>query len=181
MVTKKQHYIPRMLLKHFTTFRIPMRKPLIHQYDKNKDIERLVDVYDVCRERYLYELRDGSGFISKNELNLIENGFSCLESAWDKIIRKIEQKEKISQEEKDLLGILLVLQIIRMPEIMKFTSEWLYNTAINVGKPLTQNEADRYMKLASFVWGRVKPETNWILNTLLEKILSGKRCCCLPF
>lgn len=39
-------------------------------------------------------------------------------------------------------------------------TEWLYDKSVDVGVPLTQNEADRYMKLASFVWGDVKPETN---------------------
>ena len=55
MPTKKQHYIPRMLLKRFTTFRIPMKKPLIYQYDKEKGIERLVDIYDICRKSELLQ------------------------------------------------------------------------------------------------------------------------------
>lgn len=163
-----------MLLKRFTTFHIPMRKPLIYQYDKDKNIERLVDIYDICRKNNLYEIRDESGIISDEEINLIENGFSHLESAWNKIIDKIEQREDITQNDRCMLGVLLVLQLIRTPEIMKFTSEWLYNKSVDVGKPLTQNEVDKYMKLASFVWGNVKPETNWILNILLEKILAGK-------
>lgn len=174
MPTKKQHYIPRMLLKRFTTFHIPMRKPLIYQYDKEKGVERLVDIYDICRKNNLYEIKDESGAISDTEINLIEKGFSRLEFVWDKIIDKIEQGKNINADDRCMLGVLLVLQLMRMPEIMKFTSEWLYNKSADIGKTLTQNEADRYMKLASFVWGDVKPETNWILNILLENILVGK-------
>lgn len=174
MSTKKQHYIPRMLLKRFTTFHIPMRKPLIYQYDKEKSIERSVDVYEICRKNNLYEIKDESGTISDTEINLIENGFSRLEFVWDKIIDKIEQGKNINMDDRCMLGVLLVLQLMRMPEIMKFTSEWLYNESADIGKTLTRNKADRYMKLASFVWGDVKPETNWILNILLENILAGK-------
>lgn len=174
MPTKKQHYIPRMLLKRFTTFHVPMRKPLIYQYDKNKDIERLVDIYDICRKKNLYEIKNESGIISHKEINLIENGFSCLESVWNKIIDKIEQNKTINQNDRCRLGVLLVLQLIRVPEVMKFTSRWIYDTSMNIGKPVTQNEADRYMKLASFVWGDVEPESNWILNVLLNNILANK-------
>lgn len=174
MPTKKQHYIPRMLLKRFTTFHVPMRKPLIYQYDKEKGIERLVDIYDICRKRNLYEIKDELGMISDEETNLIENGFSRLESVWNKIIDKIEHRKDITQDDRCMLGVLLVLQLMRMPETMKFTSEWLYYRSAGIGKPLTRNEADRYMKLASFVWGDVKPETNWILNILLENILVGR-------
>lgn len=163
-----------MLLKRFTTFHVPMRKPLIYQYDKNKDIERLVDIYDICRKKNLYEIKNESGIISHKEINLIENGFSRLESVWNKIIDKIEQNKTINQNDRCRLGVLLVLQLIRVPEVMKFTSRWIYDTSMNIGKPVTQNEADRYMKLASFVWGDVEPESNWILNVLLNNILANK-------
>lgn len=174
MPTKKQHYIPRMLLKRFTTFRIPMRKPLIYQYDKIKNVERFVDIYDICRKDNLYEIKDETGIISDKEINLIENGFSRLESVWNEIIDKIEYRKDITQSDRCMLGVLLVLQLIRMPEMIKLTSEWLSNKSAGIGKPLTQNEADRCMKLASFVWGEIKPETNWILNILFENILVGK-------
>ena len=174
MPTKKQHYIPRMLLKRFTTFRIPMKKPLIYQYDKEKGIERLVDIYDICRKNNLYEIKDETGVISDKEINLIENGFSRLESVWNDIIDKVEQEKDITDNDRCMLGVLLVLQLMRMPEVMKFTSEWLYDESASIGKTLTKNKADRYMKLASFVWGDVKPETNWILNIWLENILVGK-------
>ena len=151
-----------------------MRKPLIYQYDKNKNTERLVDIYDICRKNYLYEIKNKSGVISDKEINLIEKGFSRLELIWDKIIDKIEQRKDVTEEDRYMLGVLLVLQLMRMPEVMEFTSDWLYDFSVNTGKVLTKNEVDRYMKLASFVWGETKPETNWILNILLEKIFADK-------
>lgn len=59
--TKKQHFVPRMILKHHTYFRIPMRKSIIYQYDKEKDICRTVDIYDICRKDNLYEFRNEDG------------------------------------------------------------------------------------------------------------------------
>lgn len=174
MPTKKQHYIPRMILKRFTTFRIPMRKPLIYQYDKENGIERLVDIRDICRKNNLYEIKDEAGKICDEEINLIENEFSRLEYMWNKIIDKIEQKKYITQDDSCMLGVLLVLQLMRMPEVMKFTSEWLYDKSASIGNPLTKNEADRYMKLASFVWGNISPKKNWMLNLMLEKMLTDK-------
>ena len=174
MATKKQHYIPRMLLKHFTTFLSPMHKPLIYQYDKNKHIGQLVDISNICYSKYLYEIRDESGHISNKEINLIENGFSRLESMWDKIICKIEEGQCITQDDRCMLGVLLVLQVIRMPEVMEFISNWLYDTSANVRESLTRNKADRYMKLASFVWGQITPERNWILHILLKHFLDNK-------
>lgn len=177
MPTKKQHYIPRMLLKRFTTFHIPMRKPLIYQYDKEKVIERLVDIYDICRKNNLYEIKDETGVISDKEINLIEHGFSRLESKWNDIIDKVEQEEYITENERGMLCVLLVLQLIRVPEVMKLTSEWLHDTSADIGKPLTKNEADRCMKLASFVYGDIKPNKNWILHSLFKNILEGKNIC----
>lgn len=162
-----------MLLKHFTTFYIPLKKPLIYQYDKIKCIERLVDINDICCKNYLYEIRDESGLIPEKEINLIEDSFSRFELVWNKIIDKIVKKENITQEERCLLGILLILQLLRTPEIMEFTSEWLYNTAPYIYKPITRNEADKYMKLSSFIFDKVT-ETNFILNMLIQNILVNR-------
>ena len=172
--TKKQHYIPRMILKHFVYFRIPMRKPLIYQYDKVSHTERLVDIYDVCRKNNLYELRDENNNIVEAERNLIEKGFSVLESYWDKAIRKVINKSDLDETDENWLCLLIVLQLLRTPEIMKFTSDWLYEVSDVIDKPLERYVADRYSKLATFVWGEVKPETNWILDMVLQFVLEDK-------
>ena len=106
MPTKKQHYIPRMLLKRFTICQIPFRDTLIYQYDKEQGIERLVDIYDICRKNNLYEIKDENGVISDKERNLIENGFSRLESKWNDIIDKVEKEEYITENERGMLCVL---------------------------------------------------------------------------
>ena len=115
----------------------------------------MVDIYDVCRKKNLYEIKNESGIISHKEINLIENGFSRLEFVWNKIIDKIEQNKTINQNDRCRLGVLLVLQLIRVPEVMKFTSRWIYDTSMNIGKPVTQNEADRYIEVGFFRCGEM--------------------------
>lgn len=173
--TKKQHYIPQMMLKRFMNTQVPIRKPIIYQYDKEKDIERQIPkVADICFEKNLYEIRNENDIISDEERNLIEDSFSRLESTWNVIIKKIEEKQDISKEERDMLALLLVLQLIRTPEVMKITKEWLNNACTEINKSLTQNEVDKYSKLASFVWETVKPETNWFLYKTLDVFLTNK-------
>lgn len=174
MSTKKQHYIPRMLLKRFTTFRVPMRKSLIYQYDKKKNIERMIDVADACRENNLYELRNELGLIKDEEINLIEKGFSIMESIWNKILDKVDQHQEIDENDQAFLGILIVLQLMRTPEYIQFMQQWIYDMSDDMGYSFTKNQSDRYVKLASFIWGEISPETNWMLNVMFNKLLVDK-------
>lgn len=172
-ITKKQHYVPRMILKRFSCSSSENNKKyFIYQYDKEKDIERRVDIMDVCHKNNLYEIKDEQGNVL--EANLIENSFANLEEKWEQIIRKIEKHQNLKKEDKSMLGLLLVLQLMRTPEIMELTSNWLYATFEESDNPLTKNEADKYMKLATFVWGEIKPETNWMLFLMLRKTLEDK-------
>lgn len=174
MPTKKQHYIPRMLLKRFTTFQVPMRKSLIYQYDKEKNIERMIDVYDACRENNLYELRTEFGLIMDEERNLIENWFSVMESIWNKILCKVDQHQKLNPIEQSVLSTLVVFQLMRTPEIIQFMRQWIYNTFNDMGYSFTNKQADRYVKLASFGWGEISPKQKWILDLMFNKLLVGK-------
>ena len=67
--TRKQHFVSCMILKHYTYFQIPMRKPIIYQYAKEKDICRVVDIYDICRTDNLYEFRNEDGSIKESMRN----------------------------------------------------------------------------------------------------------------
>ena len=174
MPTKKQHYIPRMLLKRFTTFRVPMRKSFIYQYDKKNNIERMIDVADACRKNNLYELRDEFGLIKDEERNSIEKWFSFMESIWNKILDKIDQHKYLNSREQSVLSTLVVFQLMRTPEIMQFMKQWIYDTFNDMGRSFTNNQSDRYVKLASFGWGEISPKQKWILDLMFNKLLVGK-------
>lgn len=172
--TKKQHYVPRMLLKRFTTFQVPMAEPLIYQYDKKQNIERMVRIRNVCHEKNLYEIHNEKDKILEEERNLIEKNFAVLEMKWNEIIDKVENYETLNQNERTFLQLLIVLQLMRMPEIVKLEKEWLYDTLKNSDKPLTKNQSDRYAKLATFIWGQTTAEANWMLDLMIKKISQGK-------
>ena len=59
-VTRKQHYIPRMILRRHA---IPYYSNHIWLYDSKEAVERMVSISDVCCEKYLYEFRGEFGKI----------------------------------------------------------------------------------------------------------------------
>ena len=169
--TKKQHFIPRMILKHYTCFRIPMRKPMIYQYDKNKMIERLVDISEVCRANNLYELRDAKGNILEDYRNLYEQVFSNYESQWDKIIiNKILKKQNLSEKEILMIYLLLVLQLLRTPDAIEYLSDFILKSSEDIDN---QHDADRIVKIATFIGIEPNSKINWILDKFLNDILKN--------
>lgn len=104
MSTKRQHYIPRMILRNHTIpFRLPQRKNVIWQYDKIKQIERIVSIDDVCWEKNLYEIKDDSGQILKGTRNEIERNFSIIESAWNRVFLQIINHRGINPDDEYLI------------------------------------------------------------------------------
>lgn len=174
MATKKQHYIPRMILKHFVLFQVPMTKPMICQYDKEKRIERLVDIANVCKKNNLYEIRNASNVIQDNERNVIEKLLSLLESNADKIIRKIEHCENLGDEEQTWMIIFITFQLLRTPETIDFICKWVQQVQNDAGKPLDANLIERYVKVETFLCGQKDPAENLTFYPMLKNIASGK-------
>lgn len=97
---KKQHYVPKMLLKRFS---IPERKGKCWEYNLYKKEIQEKSIDDVCASNYLYEIRDESGeYFYPEGKNAMENGFSEIEYKldlfWDEILEKLD-----SCNEKKLL------------------------------------------------------------------------------
>lgn len=155
--TKKQHYIPRMLLKRFTYFRIPMRKPLLHQYDIEKGIERLVSVESCCIKKNLYELLNAQDKYMMS--NYLENNLSLIENRCNAIIDKIEQNYKryfkvkneveyLTKEERYTLILFIVLQFFRMPLTQKMLC-YLVKESLEIKENITENEIATFCKIMS--------------------------------
>lgn len=90
MSKKRQHYIPQMILRNFTYFRVPMAIPRICYFDTFTKQTKLVTPKDICCKNNLYELKnDSDEFIYEN---LIENNLSLLEKEWSLIINKLKNK-----------------------------------------------------------------------------------------
>lgn len=165
-ITKKQHYIPRMILKQHAA-RPPVQNGLIYQYDKKKRIERLPKISDVCYKDNLYELKDDSGRIVKGTENVIEKLFGVFEHRWNCIIdNELKNRAELSKEDLYLLYFLVAVQILRTPKIMKVLSDYLKS----VSPQLSNEKADGYVKIASFLSGKFDPEKNWMLSAVLEHL-----------
>lgn len=117
MSTKRQHYIPRMILKNHST------NNLIYQYDTIKKIQRRVNIKDICFVKNLYELKDNDGKIIEDTRNVVENHLAVNEQKWHSVIRKILNNEKLSRNDIDLMYLLMAMQILRTPEILDWTTK----------------------------------------------------------
>lgn len=160
--TRKQHFIPRMILKNHTRFEIPMRFPLIYQYEEETEKEHAVRIDNICYKDYLYEYRDDNGNIV--DLNLIEKTFSVYEGKWDKIIRSLKNRPELTREDLAFLYLLFPLQIMRMPEMLQLTSNWLKSTS----PELSEIESQRYARILSLVPGQLDIKRNIILAKWTE-------------
>ena len=175
--TKKQHFIPRMILKHHTYFQIPMKKPIIFQYDKEKDCCRSVDIYDICRKNNLYEFRNEDGTIKESIRNSIENALSFYESRWDVVINKILNYENLTKEDIALLYLLFALQILSLPGVQKLGSQVYKEFAKNSQCHYTQTDIENWIKFVSLPTGLIGDE-QMILKYFFEKFAQKKLLIC---
>lgn len=122
--TRKQHYVPQVYLKGFSNC-----GNMINAYwsDNNGIIkEKCVPIESICRENYLYELKNDS-----NELiaiNYIEKCLSVIEgefSEYRNILLKKAFNEKyketkcfFSAEEKDFWTLYIGFQMLRTPNVL---------------------------------------------------------------
>ena len=100
MVTKKQHYYPRTLIKHFAN-----EDEKLYTYIRMCNKIHYVNYKTVCAENYTYEGSSGVDNILEKKLSLLEDKLAPIV---DKIINtKIEKLEsvveKLSKKEIDFL------------------------------------------------------------------------------
>lgn len=110
MVTKKQHYYPRTLIKHFAN-----EDEKLYTYIRMCNKIHYVNYKTVCAENYTYEGSSGVDNILEKKLSLLEDKLAPIV---DKIINtKIEKLEsvveKLSKKEIDFLYKYVKIQKIR--------------------------------------------------------------------
>ena len=100
-ITKRQHWNPRMHLKHFAN------NGKIYSYDKKNMTVKLISIEDAAVGKWFYD-KDNS----------IENKLSKIESIVDRIYLKIIRTKRIDNitiEERKYLNEFMVLQDYRTP------------------------------------------------------------------
>ena len=128
--TKHQHYIPQVYLKGFSK-----DSSTIYEYNfkKGEALDKPVSIESVCRENYLYEVRENNGVIIN--INYIEDILCEYERKFskyrDQLLRKAHIKENyynkpiLSKDEKDFWRVYTVLQIMRNPVTLSGIEELL--------------------------------------------------------
>ncbi len=142
-ITKKQHYVPRVYLKGFSSDKIRVWSYSLCPIDDGK----LVPIESVCRENYLYEPRDKNGELSSP--NRIEKVLSGLEGKYAANLRRLENmavhKENykiacfLSSEEIAFWKLFVVVQMMRMPSTLE--SAYEVSERYLMGEQLSKNEA----------------------------------------
>jgi len=118
--TKKQHYVPQIYLSGFSKDSASIYE---YNYAKREAIEKPVSIESVCREQYLYEVRDQAGEIIN--INYIEDVLCGYEGQFAdyrrNLLRKATVKENykiscfLTKEEKDFWMFFTALQMMRSP------------------------------------------------------------------
>lgn len=165
MATKRQHYIPQMILRNYTIFRPPMARPMLFQYDLENRCERMVTTQDACVKNNLYELRGEDGRIIASTRNAIENCLSVFEGEWTGIIKKLERRADLTEKDLTFLYFLIPIQFLRTPSVLQEAAQWLQQIS---SVKISDQEAKRYARMASLICGEPDPNKSFLLNALTE-------------
>lgn len=172
-ITKNQHFIPQMILRrHCMPFCVPQRKCQLWQYDHVNGVKRLVDPKEVCKSKNLYELRDDDGNILASCLNAIENGFSCRETIWNSVLRKVDSRLPLSDSDIAELYSLTMYQILRMPTMLNSFRDIMQD----LQPELSPHAADRYAKICSFMGTPERPTKNLMIDMMVSKFANLYMC-----
>ena len=120
--TKKQHYVPQVYLRGFSS---DESKINAYWIDNNID-ERYIPIESICRENYLYELRnDSNDLIATNH---IEKCLSALEGMFSEYRIQLLNKAYITEnyktkcfftsQEKVFWKLFIAIQMLRTPKVL---------------------------------------------------------------
>ncbi len=158
-ITKKQHYIPQVYLRGFSPeyernkIDLPVPKYTIYCYDLSvqNQISKAIPIKSVCYEDDLYEVTN----INEERIltNYLERLFSALEKRFSTYRHELEKKVFIrdnyktkcflSKEEKVFWVTYIVVQILRMPQILEI--------AENVSQETLEINAEQAKNIAIFL------------------------------
>lgn len=120
--TKKEHYIPRVYLRKFSTLECENndRKNKLLIYDKSRGKNYISSVYDSACENYFYDLESPS---NSNYKKVIEDEFGVIEDSFSKLLNKLinicSNRENINnaliinKKEKIEFSYYIVMQLLR--------------------------------------------------------------------
>lgn len=140
--TIKEHYIPKMILKHFSK-----DGRNVWKYDKSDKTSKFVPYEKECYINSLYEFE---GNYKGKEVNVIEKGLMKIECKMADIIqKKIVNEKPITENDKAIILLFTLLQFLRVPRnldlIKQVNIEILKNSNLN----MNGDEIDRFSKISA--------------------------------
>ena len=168
--TKSQHYIPRQLLKYHA-IADKNNNYKIWQYDKTGKLsDRQVTTDSVCFQNYLYEFRDEENAILTDSTNYLEKWLSRQEQHFDSLIRKISNREDLTEEDFKWCHFMIATQLLRTPEIIKHNTNFIiqFNNKYS-DKTISELQAANYARYSSIFHGDTNETGNPLLMWLLDE------------
>lgn len=112
--TKKQHYVPQFLLRHFGTG--TRKNPRIWVLDKSNKETRNASIRDVAHENAFYEYHEANGTHIE-----LENLMQQMDSIGARIINEIVRRGILAPtaEDRVWLSYFIACQMVRTPQIRK--------------------------------------------------------------
>jgi hypothetical protein len=105
-----QHYVPRFILKNFSTG----KKHKLWVYDKRSNRSFQTNIHNVAGETRFYEAKVGGGVLS------IEEGLARMESLASPAIRRIVKARNLSsltEEDRAVISVFVAVQMQRVPHM----------------------------------------------------------------
>ena len=172
--TKKQHYVPQVYLRGFS-----VDSKRVWSYAVNSiENGRCVPIESVCRENYLYEIKDNDG----NWLtpNWIERILSILEGMFAENLRRLEKKAFLKEnyrtksflttEEKTFWKLFVTVQMMRSPVVLRVANTVVKELADG---QLTENQIQAVAVSQCLpLFNELKPEDKNVFNVFLKPLLT---------
>lgn len=142
------------------------------------DSGKLVPIESVCREKFLYEVKDDGGNLLGP--NYLENVLCHLEGLFAKNLRALEKKAFhkenyltkciLTSEEKAFWKAYIAIQIMRRPEVIQATHDVLTEF---LGDQLSENKIHTVALTQCLpFFSEIKPEDRSALSVFLQPLLN---------
>ena len=173
-ITKNQHYVPQVYLRGFS----PDSKRVWSYSLDPMDGGKLVPIESVCREKFLYEVRDDGGNLLGP--NWLEHVLCGLEGMFAKNLRALENKAFhkenywtkcfFTTEEKTFWKAYIAVQMMRSPVVIQATQDVFSEF---LGDRLSENQihAAALSQCLPF-FDEIKPEDRSALSVILKPLLN---------
>lgn len=121
----KNHIIPKLILHKHSTIPNGYKAHHLWLHNTQSTQDKYVPTDSQCYQHRLYELYDEKHNIIQGTENMIENTLAELEKTIAPIIQAIQQNKLLSDEEQSKLVLFTAIQIMRTPEVIDFTADFI--------------------------------------------------------